>query len=583
MTCGDKLGLTASSLEALGTHAPAEMSGQEAATSADIRTEVRRIIGSGQFDASERNRRFLEYVVEETLAGRADRIKAYTIATTVFGRDVHFDPQQDPVVRMEARRLRRSLERFYLTEGKRSSVRITMPKGGYVPEFNEASADPKAGQEVASDTPYLDDYFSSVLVKSFEVEGDQSIFLEYEQGLTRQLMIGLSRYPHLCVFGSKSHPPRASGHDGGFVQAGRDADFVLTGSKAVIAGMLYVKAVLLDARTGRVVWGQSFERALQPKGILSVRDEVANSIVQTLAQPFGVIFNYRAEKTRAKEHQLPTASHCVMLFHQYRRSYRRDLFQRARECLEHVVAIDSACAEVFACLSEIYTDGHRFGFASGELAAVLRRRAAALAHMAIETAPDSSCGYHALGLACWFQQDVEASLRATQTALALNANAVEVTADLGLRWSLMAEWQRAIPFLEYASATNPIHVSDHRIGLSLYHFIGGRFEQALAAAKDFHAPDVTHGYVAQAISLVRLGRAEEAADAVRCILDLDPNYGRGNDGVLADLSGGNLNPDLADRIGEALADAGLHGLPRSAEMRPAFGPFASTAGEATLR
>src|SRR4051812_16132025 len=71
-----------------------------------VRDELHRVLQSSQFDASERNRRFLSYVIEETLAGRADRIKAYNVATEVFGRDVNFDPQLDPVVRMEARRLR---------------------------------------------------------------------------------------------------------------------------------------------------------------------------------------------------------------------------------------------------------------------------------------------------------------------------------------------------------------------------------------------------------------------------------------------------------------------------------------------
>src|SRR5689334_4277487 len=78
------------------------------ASCAEIRVELGRVLSSESFDASERNRRFLEYVVEETLAGRADRIKAYNIATIVFGRDDSFDPQLDPIVRMEARRLRRS-------------------------------------------------------------------------------------------------------------------------------------------------------------------------------------------------------------------------------------------------------------------------------------------------------------------------------------------------------------------------------------------------------------------------------------------------------------------------------------------
>ena len=72
---------------------------------------------------------FLRYIVEEALAGRADRIKAYNIATAVFGRDEEFDPQSDPIVRVEAGRLRRALERYYLTAGQDDPVRISDSEG----------------------------------------------------------------------------------------------------------------------------------------------------------------------------------------------------------------------------------------------------------------------------------------------------------------------------------------------------------------------------------------------------------------------------------------------------------------------
>jgi hypothetical protein len=70
-----------------------------------VRAELERILASEAFDASARNRQFLRYVVEETLSGRADRIKAYAIATAVFGREADFDPQVDSIVRIEAGRL----------------------------------------------------------------------------------------------------------------------------------------------------------------------------------------------------------------------------------------------------------------------------------------------------------------------------------------------------------------------------------------------------------------------------------------------------------------------------------------------
>jgi adenylate cyclase len=97
--------------------------------------ELQRVVVSRDFMPSERKRRFLKYVVQETLAGRADRIKAYTIAVDVFDRDPSFDPLADPVVRIEAGRLRRCLEHYYLAEGTADRIRITIPKGGYVPQF----------------------------------------------------------------------------------------------------------------------------------------------------------------------------------------------------------------------------------------------------------------------------------------------------------------------------------------------------------------------------------------------------------------------------------------------------------------
>src|SRR5689334_20607131 len=100
-----------------------------------VRDALARILASANFLASERNKRFLGFVVEETLAGRSERIKAYTIAVDVFNRDEGFDAVADPLIRIEASRLRRGLEHYYLTDGRDDPVRILIPKGGYVPQF----------------------------------------------------------------------------------------------------------------------------------------------------------------------------------------------------------------------------------------------------------------------------------------------------------------------------------------------------------------------------------------------------------------------------------------------------------------
>lgn len=89
-------------------------------------------------------RRFLEFVVAETLQGRAAQIKEYAIAIEVFGKRPDYDPQTDSTVRTEATKLRARLARYYATEGVSDSLVISLPKGTYVPQFQERSCEPSA-------------------------------------------------------------------------------------------------------------------------------------------------------------------------------------------------------------------------------------------------------------------------------------------------------------------------------------------------------------------------------------------------------------------------------------------------------
>lgn len=101
----------------------------------DAAAELQRILGSNDFPATVRNREFLSYVVGKELAGATAEISATSVATLVFGRPATFDPNNDPIVRIEAGKLRRDLETYYLKSGARNPLRISLPKGGYRPVF----------------------------------------------------------------------------------------------------------------------------------------------------------------------------------------------------------------------------------------------------------------------------------------------------------------------------------------------------------------------------------------------------------------------------------------------------------------
>lgn len=94
---------------------------------------------------SARTRALLAFLVEETIAGRGGRLKAYSIATLLLERDANFDPQGDSIVRVEASKLRRALEIYYNSEGAGDEIAIVLPRGSYQPEF-VSRASPEALQ-----------------------------------------------------------------------------------------------------------------------------------------------------------------------------------------------------------------------------------------------------------------------------------------------------------------------------------------------------------------------------------------------------------------------------------------------------
>ena len=121
-----------------------------------IREELARILNSAPFQQSRRRQRFLEYIVNETLAGRGERLKGYNVALAVFDRPNTFDAALDPVVRIEAARLREKLREYYEADGQADPVRIDLPKGRYTPriEFRHApTSAPSPGLTVEREPP----------------------------------------------------------------------------------------------------------------------------------------------------------------------------------------------------------------------------------------------------------------------------------------------------------------------------------------------------------------------------------------------------------------------------------------------
>lgn len=117
----------------------------------DVKNALLRVLQSTEFNAVQQLRSFLTYVVRAELENRSHELKGYTIAVEALGRDESFDPISDPIVRVEAARLRRRLTKYYSGDGRDDPLRIVIPKGTYVPRFEPNEEAPSA-KAAATDT-----------------------------------------------------------------------------------------------------------------------------------------------------------------------------------------------------------------------------------------------------------------------------------------------------------------------------------------------------------------------------------------------------------------------------------------------
>jgi hypothetical protein len=118
----------------------------------EVRDQLNRILQSRHFKKAKKKSRFLEFLCEQALSGKADAVNEYTIGVDIYERGADFDPQADSIVRVQAHEIRKSLQAYYSEDGREDRLHVGLPVGGYIPVFTrvEAAAEPP-GSPVEAD------------------------------------------------------------------------------------------------------------------------------------------------------------------------------------------------------------------------------------------------------------------------------------------------------------------------------------------------------------------------------------------------------------------------------------------------
>ncbi|MGX1740770.1 tetratricopeptide repeat protein [Bosea sp. NPDC055353] len=516
-----------------------------------IRAGLDRVLVSDTFRAAPQLSAFLSFIVERTVEGRAAELKGYTIAVEGLGRPADFNPQIDPIVRVEAGRLRRSLAQYYAGDGRDDPVQISMPVGGYVPVFTWFGGE---GSRVAADGSedepepdrrmarrwagltlaalalgllalgwwYLAPPRGSVLSEaSKSVAVGQAVdalpeaaaaprlvrvaitipdppsdprLADILRRFSALLVDAMARFDDLVTI--KTPSPGSTLSD--------EIDYVFEIDAQGVNGGAEGLGRLRFVRDGRIVWTTSSNRrslaALQESDLA----EMARRLATRLTEPFGIIL------ADARQFSPSPAIRCILKAFDARRAMLPEMHQAARLCLAQLVEQDPGFYPAWAHLA-IMTLGER-GLApaspatepqgdTGEARSPLDRSLAA-ALTAIRLAPSGARAYQAMMKVLLLRGATEEAIQMGREAQTRNPYDPEILADMGALYVRLDRPLEGLPLLERATALSVARPPRY----DFYAFLGAYLTGARNASES-HAGML----VADTSQLSLLGQALKAA------------------------------------------------------------------------
>lgn len=561
-----------------------------------VRAALARVLSSDAFRSAPQLSSFLTYVVERTLEGRAQEIKGYTIATEALGRDPDFDPQADPIVRVEAMRLRRALDAYYAEAGNDDCLRIEIPRGSYVPQFaaREAAPPPQAARaawwrglgthrhglliaggvamvalavvllagvpwrpavssspvQPVHDTargalpPAASLILPAVQLDAVEVSGAIPAWFA-TSALTSGLLDALARFDEVRVVdNTRGALPEASAR-----AAAGEQRYRLTVRVANALDLVGVTVRLIHVGSGAVVWVREFKPLQGPSNPGSEAElALARSIATTIAQPYGVIFaDLRNRTTTSPEWR------CLSAAYDYWRAPTEAMHATVRDCLEALADEHAGLASAYANVTYFYLEEYRAGYNRRARPSPIERALTA-ARKAVELAPESARAYQALMDAQFIRGDYGDALAAGHHALARNPYDTDIQADLGARYVARGRYAEGVPLLEQAAANNPAHPPWVDFYLFVAAHMTNNADAARRAASRIVGDDYSLGLVARAIVADADGDVAKARQALERLVVIEPRAAKELRAIFVRRG---FSSEIVARLADDLAAAGL--------------------------
>jgi serine/threonine-protein kinase len=503
-----------------------------------VRGHLEAVLASPEFSRTERMRRFLKLVVEHKLSGSLDPLKEFTIAAEVFDRSTDFDPQTDPIVRVEASRLRSRLRDYYAGSGKDALFRIDIPKGGYAASIVEIkppeppprnrrvpvwSAVALAAALIGLAAWGVHEYLyspRSIAVLPFADLTPNTDHAFFADGLAEEILNELSTIPKLKVIARTSafsfRSRQASVQE---IGERLDVDTVLDGSVRKQGDTYRITTQLIRTSDGTHLWSKTFDRSATD--LLALQTEVAREVAALL----------RAEGRELSERPPPTEAAARAHIHVLRGNYfvsqlNPKAVALAEREFRQALEIDPNSAAAHAGLSMCY----RFNvIRAGSRPAEWMPKAKREALRAKELDPSNVSALLSLAeVHARYEWDWESAERNLSRAMELRPGHAGVHALRGLIFGYYGRFDESLAAMQRAAELDPVGVGIAANQAGIYVWAGRYAEAEATGLRSLElAPTAPNPLYTLGMTYLAMGRPEKAAEYLERVVALHPQESMG--------------------------------------------------------
>lgn len=514
-----------------------------------ITAQVSRILKTDPFRSSRILSDFLKYVVKETLDGNEQSLKEYVIATEVLKKSPDFNPQLDAVVRIHARRLRQFLTDYYAGVGREDPVKISVPKGRYIPVFAVNVPEVPRSLPKAEETKLVLDKIPTLAVMPFACLQDLKRGRVICSVLSRDITVGLSYFDGMKVVSFQStENTRKKMKNWDEIVSSLGADYIISGACMRDSGNLKVSVELHHVPENQIIWAETLVVEDFEQDELKGYEKVVKKVVAKACGYFGIIFRTQLSYKIPQDY---STLYAIYWHNRYHQDFSYESYQEASAAIDKGLSINPRNPMLLAfkaelllnlCIMDMPDDDEYF------------RQGSTLVSQAISLDPNNQHAWQVYGWSALLGSNKNEYNKAADKCYSINRFNPMYMGAIGFAHQCVERCEEGLGMMLESIDLNPHYHWVINLGLCLYHIQAGKYEDAVYWARLINRPGLIWDPLLRLSAMGLSGKKEGISGVKNELLEFSPDFSERARVIVGRFL---IYPALEDRILLGLSQAGM--------------------------